>query len=267
MSTTTKIRKWGVALAISGAASLAIGQDVVVDQFGTEYLPEALPSGVADVSAAYGTGDEGEAVISRDGGRIYLEPQESALSNEPLVDILDGIVLVPTPGDVIPAGIPGVRGIWHDLEDFPPKAGNALNAYIGGPISLASLDQMVRDTIKAYRSSDRPVVDVLVPEQDITSGVVQLVVVEGRLSTVRVAGATREEEAYLRSQISADKGDVLRSSDLMRDLAWMNRSPYRRVDMVYAPGFEFGTTDLILRTNEIDPFSAYWGYENSGNEL
>ncbi|MFT5468933.1 MAG: hemolysin activation/secretion protein, partial [Verrucomicrobiales bacterium] len=70
-----------------------------------------------------------------------------------------------------------------------------------------------------------------------------------------------------KSQIRTEKGEVLRSSELMGDLAWMNRSPYRRVDLVYAPGFEFGTTDLILRTNEIDPFTAYWGYENSGNDL
>lgn len=269
MTTKTKFINRGVALATVCAAGGLFAQDVVVDQFGTEYLPEALPPAMANVSdyQSDAAGDEGSALVSRDGGRIYLEPQESSLSAESLVDRLDGVVLVPTPGDVIPAGIPGVQGIWHDLEDFPPKVGNALNGYIGAPVSLASLDQMVRDTIKAYRASDRPVVDVLVPEQDITSGVVQLVVVEGSLGAIRVQGADRAEESHLRRQISIEKGEVLRSSELMRDLAWMNRSPYRRVDLVYAPGFEFGTTDIILRTNEIDPFSAYWGYENSGNEL
>lgn len=260
--------KWGKLgvgmLPLIATVSILAQGGVVRDQFGTEYDPSlvsapSLPQGNYPAASPSRT--------QAPGGGVYLQPQTAALSNEVLVGRLDGIVLVPRPGDVIPSGVPGVRGIWHDLNEFPPKVGNALNAYIGGPVSLASLDQMVRDTINAYRSSDRPVVDVLVPEQDITSGVVQLVVVEGTLGTIRVQGASREEEAHLRKSISARKGEPLRSSVLLSDLAWMNRSPYRRVDLVYAPGYEYGQTDLILRTNEIDPFSIYAGYENSGNEL
>jgi len=109
-----------------------------------------------------------------------------------------------------------------------------ISAYIGKPVSLASLDSMVKDTIRAYRASDRPVVDVLVPEQDITSGVVQLVVVEGRLGAVRVQGAKRDDEEHIRSMIRTEKGEVLYSSEIMGDLAWMNRTPSRRVDLVHA---------------------------------
>ncbi len=269
MTTTKPLRNWIPAILILfGPGYLLAQQDgVVLDQYGTEYAAELLtPEMRADVSSAYQDANA-TAQVDRSGGQTYLPSQQSGLSTEVLVDRLQGIVLVPSPGDVIPAGIPGVQGIWHDLEDFPARAGNALNAYIGQSVSLASLDSMVKDTIRAYRDSDRPVVDVLVPEQDITAGVVQLVVVEGRLSTVRVLGATREEEDHLRRQITTKKGEVLRSSSLLNDLAWMNRSPYRRVDLVYAPGFRFGTTDIVLRTNEIDPFNAYIGYENSGNEL
>ncbi len=269
--TTLKLNlNWIAGLIILSTATFLHGQQdgVVVDQYGTEYASELLPPSIkADVAAYQAAGEAGGAQVDRSGGQIYLPAQSSGLSTEVLVDRLTGIVLVPSPGDVIPAGIPGVQGIWHDLEEFPPSVGNSLNAYLGKPVSLASLDSMVKDTIRAYRDSDRPVVDVLVPEQDITSGVVQLVVVEGRLEAVRVQGATREEEEYLRRNISTEKGEVLRSSKLLNDLAWMNRSPYRRVDMVYAPGFRFGTTDIILRTNEVDPFNAYLGYENSGNEL
>tara|TARA_R110002096_G_scaffold16106_48_gene55319 strand:+ start:974 stop:2800 length:1827 start_codon:yes stop_codon:yes gene_type:complete len=269
MITLKPIRNWISGLLIISAVGYTYAQDgIVVDQYGTEYAEELLPPSIKSDVAAYQAGiDSGAAAVDRSGGQIYLPAQTSGLSTEALVDRLTGVVLVPSPGDVIPAGIPGVQGIWHDLEDFPPSVGNSLNAYLGQPVSLASLDSMVKDTIRAYRDSDRPVVDVLVPEQDITSGVVQLVVVEGRLEAVRVQGATREEEDYLRRNISTEKGEVLRSSKLLNDLAWMNRSPYRRVDMVYAPGFRFGTTDIILRTNEVDPFNAYIGYENSGNEL
>ncbi len=259
------------AAFVLGAATLT-AQDVVVDQYGTEYAPDlvkSVGSSAKKASAKSVSQPSAAATASapRNSGKSYLAPQQSGLSQESLVGRLRGVVLVPTPGDVVVGGVPGVEGVWHDLEDFPPRAGNAISSYIGQPVSLASLDAMVKDTIRAYRASDRPVVDVLVPEQDITSGVVQLVVVEGRLGAVRVQGAKREDEEYLRSQIRTDKGQVLYSSEIMGDLSWMNRSPNRRVDMVYAPGYKFGETDIILKTNKVDPLSFYIGAENSGNEL
>jgi hemolysin activation/secretion protein len=265
---------FGVAILL-GAVSLH-AQDVVVDQYGTEYAPELVKSigssarkpSVPKVSPPPGVASAtAPSAAPRSKSGSYLAPQQTGLSQESLVGRLRGVVLVPTPGDVVLSGIPGVEGVWHDLEDFPPRAGNAINAYIGQPVSLASLDAMVKDTIRAYRASDRPVVDVLVPEQDITSGVVQLVVVEGRLGAVRVQGAKRGDEEYLRSQIKTEKGEVLYSSEVMGDLSWMNRSPNRRVDMVYAPGYKFGETDIILKTNQVDPIEFYIGAENSGNEL
>ncbi len=263
-STISNLKRAVAGLALLTVSGLWAQQDTVRDQFGTEYIPEVAG---AVVDLAYLDSGSSQTATRQEGG-IYLPAQTSGLSDEVLVGLLEGIVLVPTPGDVIPSGVPGVQGIWHDLDAFPNKVGNALNAYLGQPVSLSSLDSMVRDTIQAYRASDRPVVDVLVPEQDITSGVVQLVVVEGRLETVRVQGAADEKtEAYLKNMVSTQKGDVISQRRMLGDLAWMNRSPYRRVDLVYAPGFGYGTTDVILRTNEFDPFSAYIGYENSGNEL
>ena len=41
-------------------------------------------------------------------------------------------------------------------------------------------EEMVRQIVIYYRENERPVVDVVVPEQDITSGVIQIVVIEAR---------------------------------------------------------------------------------------
>lgn len=239
---------------------------VVVDQYGTEYAPSLMPKTFLKPQVSQAE-PANKPMLARSKGGTYLGPQKGEPSGDVLVNNLIGVVLVPTPGDVVTKGVPGVRGIWHDLENFPEKAGNAINRHLGKPVSLSSLDEMVKDVIKAYRDSDRPVVDVLVPEQDITSGVVQLVVVEGRLENVRVVGATPKETEYLQQQIRTRKGEVLKSSEIMADLQFMNRSPYRRVDLVYAPGYRFSTTDIVLRTNEVDPFSAYMTYENSGNRI
>jgi len=145
--------------------------------------------------------------------------------------------------------------------------GLVLQSYLNKPVSLSSLDQMVKDVIVAYREGDRPVVDVLLPEQDITSGVVQLVVIESKLARIRVEGVDADTEEYIRSQMRVQKDEVIRSNDILRDLSWVNRSPYRKVDMVYAPGFEFGTTDVILKSYQDRANWFYTGYEDSGTDF
>ncbi len=262
-----------VAVVVTAAPFLATAQQTVMTADGTEFLTEALPPDVqAQVfetqhNLQSGIG-QGPLKVNTQ-GQFFLNPETvgtGGLSEEVLVDYLRGVVIVPRPGDVRAEGWPGIEGIWHDFDDFPPKVGETLNAYIGTPVSLASLDMMVRDVIRAYRDSGRPVVDVLLPEQDITPGVVQLVVVEGQLGRIRVEGVDAEYEDYLRRQMSIEKGDEIHSKRIQQDLNWLNKSPYRKVDLIYAPGYEFGETDIILRVVDANPFWYYISYEDSGTE-
>lgn len=264
-----------VCVAIVGLHGAALAQNTVKDSNGTEFLIDALPPSVQGqvqqtrsiLDSGGGTGP----IAVDELGRFELD-QTTGLGGGPsqselLVNRLLGVVLLPRPGDVRPDGWPGVEGIWHDFEEFPREVGLVLQSYIGSPVSLASLDQMVKDVIVAYREGDRPVVDVLLPEQDITSGVVQLVVIESRLARIRVEGVDTDTEEFIRSQMRVKKGEVIRSSEILRDLSWVNRSPYRKVDMVYAPGYEFGTTDVILKSYETRSNWFYTGYEDSGTDF
>lgn len=265
-------------MAIAAAGTLlasASAQQTVTDQYGTEILIDVLPAPVQnkvyETQSVLDTGGgEGPLQVDRL-GRFHLDNAGagkgvggSTGDDQYLVNQLLGVVLLPRPGDVRPDGWPGVEGIWHDFEHFPRQVGFVLQSYIGKPVSLASLDQMVKDVIVAYREGDRPVVDVLIPEQDITSGVVQLVVIESQLARIRVEGVDADTEEFIRSQMRVKKGEVIRASDVLRDLSWINRSPYRKVDMVYAPGYEFGTTDIILKNYQDRANWFYTGYEDSG---
>ncbi|MAS93224.1 MAG: hypothetical protein CMO55_08515 [Verrucomicrobiales bacterium] len=266
-----------IAVLSVSCAGLALAQQTVTDQYGTEILTDVLPpavqSQVYETQTVLDTGG-GEGPLKVDTlGRFHLDEGAGKggmgggpSQEEYLVNQLLGVVLLPRPGDVRPDGWPGVEGIWHDFDEFPRTVGLALQQYIGRPVSLASLDQMVKDVVIAYREGDRPVVDVLLPEQDITSGVVQLVVIESQLARIRVEGVDADTEEFLRSSMRSRKGEVIRSTDILRDLSWINRSPYRKVDLVYAPGAEFGTTDVILKNYKTKANWFYAGYEDSGTD-
>ena len=269
-------KKLSTALAMTAlitAPFLGYAQQTITDQNGTEILIDALPlatQGQVIETQGVMAGGGGEGPLRVDElGRFYLDPdgKQGRVSEQLLVDQMLGVVLVPRPGDVKADGWPGVEGVWHDLEELPSEVGAVLQSYLYQPVSLASLDEMVRAIIFAYRDAGRPVVDVLLPEQDITSGVVQLVVIESELGGVRVEGVDSEYEEYLRSQFEIKKGEVIRSEEVLRDLTWLNRSPYRKVDLIYSPGYEFGTSDIILNVTESKKAWFYTGYENSGTEL
>jgi hemolysin activation/secretion protein len=262
-------------ICLLAIASTGSAQRTVKDQYGTEILLDALPpstqSQVSQTQSILDSGGGTGPIAVDNLGRFKLD-QTAGLGGggsqeEYLVNQMLGVVLVPRPGDVRPDGWPGVEGIWHDFDEFPRSVGLVLQSYLNKPVSLSSLDQMVKDVIVAYREGDRPVVDVLLPEQDITSGVVQLVVIESKLARIRVEGVDADTEEYIRSQMRVQKDEVIRSNDILRDLSWVNRSPYRKVDMVYAPGFEFGTTDVILRSYQDRANWFYTGYEDSGTDF
>lgn len=208
-----------------------------------------------------------------DGGDNYSAVTPT-LDSTPLTSNLSGIVIhgstrevVGGPGSVSKAGIYGVTGIESTKIQLPPRVVEVLEARLGRPLTLGELNQMVRDAVVAYRKSDFPVVDVLVPEQEISTGVLQLVIIEGRLGDVIVEGTGNSEAKALASQIRTQPGEVIRESKLTEDLAWINKHPTRQVDLIFTPGGGYGETDVILRSEEYKALSAYMAYENSGTQV
>jgi len=184
----------------------------------------------------------------------------------PLSSNIRGIRVVRTTRDVSTSGVSGLSGLVSEGVELPPRVVAVFEAQVGRPLTLGGLNQLVRDAVLAYRKSDLPVVDVLVPEQEITTGVLQLVIIEGRMGDVIVEGGNRAESRALASQIRTDRGDVIRESNLTEDLAWINKHPTRQVDLIFSPGTGYGETDVILRSQTYKELSAYIAYENSGTD-
>lgn len=186
---------------------------------------------------------------------------------EVLLSALKGIVFVTSMGEVVVDGVTGVDGVDARTDDvLATEAFDSVAArYIGQPVSLRSLNELNRDVVSFYARHDYPVVDVVIPEQDITGGVVQLVVIKGRLGQVRTEGNKHFADELLASQIRVPRGGELRQSEVLSNVEWLNRNPFRHVDLVYTPGHDRGETDLILRTRDRFPLRVYGGYEDSGN--
>ena len=187
----------------------------------------------------------------------------------PLVDRLQGLVFVGKSADVRRGPVERFEGIC--IENIPLIEGPAFRArmepFLGKPVSFRNLNAIVREVIEYCRDNDRPVVFVVVPEQDITSGVVQVVVIEGKVGEVRAAGNKWFSADSITGRVRCGPGDPISHEKLLVDLHWLNANPFREVDLVFQPGREEGRTDLVLETRDRFPARFYTGFEDTGNDL
>lgn len=142
---------------------------------------------------------------------------------------------------------------------------NIVQRYIGKPITLRRLNEMSRELILLYRRSGQPVVDVIIPEQRITGGTVQIVIVESRIGRVIIDGDSLVRRNRLAQKVQRTRpGDRLLESNLRHDLFRLNDYPFRRVEPELRPGTEDGTTDVIYKVHEVCPVRGYAGYDDTG---
>lgn len=192
----------------------------------------------------------------------------AADDDQVLVPVLRGLVFLTSPDALQTRGVTAEGLHVGDVALLETAEFRALAApYLGRPLSLRALNRLTRDVVLHFRRHGRPVVDVIVPEQAVSSGAVQILVVEGRLGRVRTEGNRWFAAGQISSSVRARPGEVIEGGPLLADLVWINQNPFRQVDLVFTRGSNPGETDVVLRTRDRYPLRVYAGYEDSGNAL
>ncbi|MDB5570529.1 MAG: peptide transporter [Hyphomicrobiales bacterium] len=208
--------------------------------------------------------------VSRTGPSAEAPRSDSAVTRPEaerarvVIKSLNAVVLVDSPRDVRKRGAKG-SGVSGDAAIFPPSVKTVGERYIGKPMTLGDLDQLTRDIVLAFRAEDRPVVNVVVPEQEVTSGVLQVLVVVGRLSSVKVEGARPGDAAFFKREFRMPAGQPISEGALLDDLRYFNRNPFRNVTALYQPGAGYGQTEIALAVNQQKPWLVYGGVESKGD--
>ncbi|RME35104.1 MAG: ShlB/FhaC/HecB family hemolysin secretion/activation protein [Gammaproteobacteria bacterium] len=137
--------------------------------------------------------------------------------------------------------------------------------YEGKRLTLLEIYGVADLLTRYYRSRGYTLATVTVPAQEVASGVVRLHVIEGRVGKISFEGNRIYDEEFLRRQFDRIRpGDILRDDPLQNELLLLNDLPGLTARSVLAPGEEFGTTDLILETQE-RRFEGTAGINNHGN--
>lgn len=175
------------------------------------------------------------------------------------VRFVPGTEWLPHPPETTPLEIVGLPVL--DTPAFRARA----EADLGKPASIASLNALARAAVAAYRADGRPLVDVAVPEQDVTEGTVTFVVREFVAGDVRIEGNRHFPTERLRAMVRLEPGQAVDQNALVDDLNRIAENPFRRVDLLYRRGEAPLTTDVVVRVTDRLPLRIYGSFENNGS--
>jgi len=196
---------------------------------------------------------------------VEKDPALPPEASVPFLSQLEGVVLLEDPSQVQAAGVEGPAGILSRISYLKESQARALlGKYLRKPVSMATLAEIRKVLLGWLASEDREVATVLVPEQEIRNGILQVLVLTGRMGAVRVEGNRYFDADNLRGQIRQSPGETIDLQGLGEDAGWLNSNPFRQVQTSLAPGTDPGTTDVVLEVKDRFPLRPFVSYDNFG---
>jgi hemolysin activation/secretion protein len=117
----------------------------------------------------------------------------------------------------------------------------------------------------AYRERGYGVVQVQLPEQDITRGIVQLRVREVRVGRVLVEGNTRFDTGNIRRSLpTVREGETPNSRAIARNLQLTGEHPVKQTSVVLRSGATEEVVDVAIRVTDDKPWRAFLTLDNTG---
>lgn len=186
-------------------------------------------------------------------------------SDEQVTANLTGIVFLGTMGEVAPTGRPTSGGIKTTVPGLSfSEVSRIAQPYMGKAVNFGDLDDICRQVTAYFESVNQPVVTALVPEQEIRGGVVQILVVRGKMGKVSVEGNRYFKSENLKSVVRLKEGEDIDLGTLTDDMNWLNGNPFRQVEPSLSPGQSTGQTDVVLEVKDRFPIRPYVSYDNFG---
>ena len=242
----------------------------------------------------------GQAQVLRDKPRdAAIAPggleSTSLLAPEPS-DGVDSSAQVSGESDAIPAARPSERQLLPQLKGIRLVAGSqriqesvaemglttvglpmlgdngVLTAwadnFLSHPVSMESLGRMQQQLRETLASTSYPFTLVNLPPQDISDGVVQLLVTQAVLdSDIDVRGNEHFSDKYLLSRIRHPVGEPVNVDAIKRGEQLINKNPYINASVKYVQGSQVASTGLLVDVKDRKPVRFVIGANNTGNEL
>jgi hemolysin activation/secretion protein len=181
-------------------------------------------------------------------------PSDQPLPAPPPVVPRPPIVLPPAPAPGAPALSRGVRVLVKGFRFtgntiVPDEELQAIAApYVGRELGNAELEELRLALTRRYVEAGYINSGAMIPDQDVSEGVITFRIIEGRLSEIVVGGANGFRPPFLQDRLALGAGPPLNVNDLQERMQLMLQDPQiANMSAELAPGVERG--DAVLRVD------------------
>jgi hemolysin activation/secretion protein len=146
-----------------------------------------------------------------------------------------------------------------------PALEDVFAPYIGQDRDFGDIQRARAALEQAYRDQGYGVVQVLLPEQDITAGIVRLRVVEPRVGKVVIEGnAHFDDENVRRSLPTVKEGETPDSKAIARNLQLAGEHPVKQTSVLLRAGAAEGEVDVTIKVADDKPWRGFITLDNTG---
>jgi hemolysin activation/secretion protein len=137
--------------------------------------------------------------------------------------------------------------------------------YTGKDKDFADVQRALEALEGAYRDRGYGVIQVALPEQDITKGVVRFNIIQPKIGKVVVEGNEHfSKENVRRALPSVKEGETPNSNDIARNLQLAAEHPIKQTNVLLRSGATEGIVDVNVRVTDDRPWRLVGTLDNSG---
>lgn len=139
-------------------------------------------------------------------------------------------------------------------------------SYEGREIGMAELKEFIGSINLWYRNNGYITARALLPPQEIRDGVLKVLLIEGLIGNVKIAGNMNTRDGYIRNRVSVPEGKLLDINRLDKKLAWFNGLNDVKIRIKLQAGEKPGTTDCLMLVYEPEDKLSSLFIDTAGNK-
>ncbi|MEB2645210.1 ShlB/FhaC/HecB family hemolysin secretion/activation protein [Pseudomonas canadensis] len=161
------------------------------------------------------------------------------------------------------------------IKDIELKGADSLSAddrarllkpYTGQCLGVSQLNELLRVITDYYIEKGRVTSRAYLPQQDLSSGHLQVLVVEGKLEGLKGAQGSTVTDRELAMAFPGKVGEALNLREVEQLVDQLNRLPSKQAQMELTPGTQIGGSEVVVKNTPQKPWRASLSRNNDGQK-
>ena len=161
------------------------------------------------------------------------------------------------------------------IQDIELKGADSLSAadrarllkpYIGQCLGVAQLNELLKVITDYYIAKGRVTSRAYLPQQDLSSGHLQVLVVEGKLEALKGAEGSSVTDRELAMACPGKVGEALNLREVEQLVDQLRRLPSKQAQMELTPGSQIGGSEVVVKNVPQKPWRASLSRNNDGQK-